>query len=252
MKRSHNPDLSGKDFRQFPKDMQEKLLGYKFSVDILPRTADDADVLQIFKRIKATGLKLNYQELRNAEYFGYFAQSVHKLSLEQLDRWRRWKIFNENEIARMEEVEFSGEIYILILQGLFGKTKSIIDRYYRENDDDFQHMEVCEKIFRELFDKIEEEIGETLPRLTLRKKALFFNLVAFFHEILYGLPGKLDKKRPNPLPRGMANALLEADRALRENNDVPEAVQDAISRRTTHIGSRRNVLGFLKRSLSVE
>lgn len=109
---AHNKEIAGQPFNKLPANVRRHLLGYQFSVNTLPRTADDAEVLQIFKRINATGLRLNDQELRHAEFFGYFAQSVYEMALEQLDRWRRWKVFSEDDIARMNEAELTSEIYI--------------------------------------------------------------------------------------------------------------------------------------------
>jgi hypothetical protein len=43
--------------------------------------------------MNSTGLKLNSQELRNAAWFGEFKTSMYAISAEQLQRWRKWRIF---------------------------------------------------------------------------------------------------------------------------------------------------------------
>jgi hypothetical protein len=258
--RSHNKDLAGLDFHQLPSEVREHMLGYQFSVDILPRSASDADVLQIFKRMNSTGQKLTPQELRNAEFTGYYAQSIYDMALEQLDRWRRWKIFNETEIARMEEVEFASEVYILMKQGIFAKNKGIIDRFYSINEqipDDLlnskmNELHILENRFRLVFDRIDDAIGKELPSLTLRRKAIFFNLVSFFYELLYGIRSELRPDvRPNKLPENIMSKLVEIDAALRQLPDTDKVAQ-AISRRTTHLSSRKAVINYMLRSIGRE
>ena len=51
-------------------DLQQRILDYQFSVHVLSPGVDDREVLSIFARMNSTGVKLNPQELRNAEYFG--------------------------------------------------------------------------------------------------------------------------------------------------------------------------------------
>ena len=58
----------------------------------------------------ATGVRLNAQEWRNAEFYGEFKTMMYELASEQLPRWRGWQIFNEYNIARMEEVELMSEV----------------------------------------------------------------------------------------------------------------------------------------------
>ncbi|MFD2270570.1 DUF262 domain-containing protein [Undibacterium arcticum] len=56
-------------FRDLPNDLQQRILDYQFSVHVLPSSVDDREVLQVFARMNSTGVKLNDQELRNANFF---------------------------------------------------------------------------------------------------------------------------------------------------------------------------------------
>jgi hypothetical protein len=96
----HNEEIAGKAFSDLSPQMQHNILDYEFSVHILPAGTDDREVLQIFSRLNATGIKLNYQELRNAEFVGEFKTSMYELASEQLFRWRKWGVFTEYNIAR--------------------------------------------------------------------------------------------------------------------------------------------------------
>src|SRR5688572_20675609 len=63
----HNSELADKSFRELDDDIRQQILGYQFSVHVLPASSDDREVLEIFARMNSTGVKLNPQELRNAE-----------------------------------------------------------------------------------------------------------------------------------------------------------------------------------------
>ena len=93
VKKTHNEDIAGKHFAQLDATIRRQILNYDFSVHILPSDTDDRDVLQIFARMNSSGVKLNSQELRNAEFYGAFKTLSYILAYEQLDRWRKWGIF---------------------------------------------------------------------------------------------------------------------------------------------------------------
>ena len=72
-----------------------------------------------------TGMKLNHQELRNAAYYGAFKQVNYNLAYENLFRWRKWRVFSEANIARMDEVEETAELMIMMLKGIQGKSPKV-------------------------------------------------------------------------------------------------------------------------------
>ena len=80
VKKSHNSELANKSFDQLNKTLQQRILNYEFSVHVLPSETEDSEVLQIFARMNSTGVNLNKQELRNAEYFGEFKTIMYNLA----------------------------------------------------------------------------------------------------------------------------------------------------------------------------
>ena len=84
--RSHNSELSGQGFSDLSDHHRQRILEYEFSTHVLPTDVDDRDVLEIFARLNATGEKLNFQELRNAGYFGEFKTLMYQLSLQLFER----------------------------------------------------------------------------------------------------------------------------------------------------------------------
>jgi uncharacterized protein with ParB-like and HNH nuclease domain len=127
----------GRDSEILSDPDKQKILDYQFSVHSFPSDTDDREILQIFARMNSTGVKLNAQELRNAEFFGAFKKISYEIATEQLNRWRDWKIFTVDQIARMNEVELSSEFMLLIIAGVLEKNNSTIDNYYKKFEDSF-------------------------------------------------------------------------------------------------------------------
>lgn len=241
----HNPEIAGKPFAELPDDVRQRILDYQFSVHILPSSVDDREVLQIFARMNATGVKLNDQELRNAEFFGLFKTSMFELASEQLTRWRTWKIFTEYNIARMEEVELTSEFSLLMLKGITGKTQVAINKIYRDKDADFPEREEIERRFRYIMDLIGDKFGEEIRFMPFKKKTLFYSLFAVLYDLTYNLKSPLGKIRPNILTQETIATIKRAGDAI-QNKVAPEAVMAAVAKRTTHPSSRVSVINYLK------
>jgi uncharacterized protein with ParB-like and HNH nuclease domain len=64
--RAHNPEMASKKFSQLYDRFKQLILNYQFSTHVLPNDTSDQQVLDIFRRMNATGTRLNKQELRNA------------------------------------------------------------------------------------------------------------------------------------------------------------------------------------------
>ncbi len=244
VKRNHNQDLAGKQFKDLPKDIRQRILDYQFSVHVLPSKIDDREVLQLFARMNATGVKLNDQELRNAEWFGEFKTSMYELASEQLPRWRNWLVFTEYNIARMEEVELVSEFALLMLTGLSGKTQSSIDNGYKKYDERFPERTEVERRFRAVMDAIEDRFGTVMKSLPFRQKTLFYSLFAFAYDLLFGLGSSMKPKKAGGISSLTVSWATTAGERIAAGK-APEGVLDATSRRTTHLSSRKLILDYL-------
>lgn len=244
VKKSHNPELAGKTFSDLPQDLRRRILGYEFSVHILPSGTDDTEVLQIFARMNATGIKLNYQELRNAKFYGEFKYVSYSLAYEQLKRWRDWKIFSESEIARMLEVEEASDLIILIIDGIHGRNRSIIDRYYQKYDVSFPQAEIVSNRFRSVMNAIDRTLGETLPQTVFSRKALFNTLFSFYYGQMYGIHSPLEPKSSIQITKKAVNAALAASDEI-QNGRFNEEVAKVLRGATSHASSRQTRLDFI-------
>lgn len=245
VKSTHNKELAGKKFLELPREVQQRIMDYQFSVHVLPSKVDDREILHIFARMNATGYNLNDQELRNAWFFGEFKTSMYEIASEQLPRWRDWKIFTEYNIARMDEVELTSEFAIMILKGITGKNKRSIDKIYEENDDEFVERIELENRFRIIMDSIDDKLGNELRHLPFKKKTLFYSLFAFFYDIQFGLKSTLEPMQKKGISADKVAQIRLAGERI-QSRTAPTIVLEAVARRTTHASSRNTVLRYLK------
>jgi uncharacterized protein with ParB-like and HNH nuclease domain len=247
VKSVHNKELANKYFVDLSDDFKRKILDYQFSVHVLPPGIDDREILQIFARMNSTGVKLNSQELRNALFFGEFKTCMYLLGFEQLPRWREWNIFTEDQISRMNEVELTSEIAILMLQGISGKSQARIDKIYEINDESFPERKECERRFNIIMDTIEDKFGNELRKMVFRKVSLFYILFAYIYDTQYGLGSSLlEKLSPKLFTKEKSKKIILASQNL-ERRTAPENVLDATDRRTTHVISRKDIFNYVKK-----
>lgn len=250
VKKAHNKELCGKKFSELPDDTQQAILDYEFSVHVLPSSTDDREVLEIFARMNATGLKLNYQELRNAQFYGEFKTSMYKIASEQLTKWRTWKIFTENNIARMAEVEITSEFALLMLKGLTGKTQASINKIYKDKDAVYPECAEVERRFRIIIDTINTTIGDELKYIPFSKKTLFYSLFAFIYHCQFRLKSPIEKVTAKPISIDIISKIKLIGKRLQDKT-APDHILEAATRRTTNIDSRRALFDYLVKETNI-
>ena len=241
----HNAEMAGMTYEELPKAAKVALLSYEFSTHVLPTTMEDRDILQMFARLNATGVKLNHQELRNAEYFGEFKTVIYELALEQLDRWRDWGVVSDDQIARMREVELTSDIALSMLSGLTGKTQARIDQLYAKYDETFKGKDVVADRFRRTMDAIDDTLGQEITNTVFRSEVYFFTLFVFMYDKLWGLGSGVNRTKAHRLPTSTRNCLLTASKRF-ATEKVPANVLDAVRRASSDVGRRRIRLQYLK------
>lgn len=245
--RSHNIELSGRSFAEFSDRVRKSILSYQIPVHVLPPDTSDDQVLDIFRRMNATGTKLNWQELRNARYFGPFIESVYSISYSNLHRWRKWGLLSEQQIARMDEAEFVSELYIYLLKGLSAKSQRAIDKVYEEYDDAFPERENVEFATSHTLSIIDDAFGLKIAGSRIANKAIFFAVFcASVDKLFNGTPltsaPRTDLRQV--FERGMRrlSANLEAD-------DLPEQVKLALASRSNSLESRNILHNYVNQTI---
>lgn len=239
--KSHNKDFANSRFSDLPNDIQQNILDYQFSVHVLPASTDDREVLQIFGRMNSTGMRLNEQELRNAEFFGEFKTSVYDTALKHLHFWRNWKIFSDDNIARMSEVELCSELYIMMISGITGKTPTAISNAYEKFDEDLPGRYIIEQRFEFIMNEIHEKLGDFMSNSIFNKSTLFYVLFSALYDVSYGIKSPLKRKAPTRLSPAQVKAIQKIDRDI-ISETVPDTILQASSTRRANNITQRNIL----------
>jgi len=243
--REHNADLAGKSFKELDKETKNYILGYRFSVQILPPEVEDREILQIFARLNSTGTSLNKQELRNAAWFGAFKSLMYDLAYEQLERWLNWDLFSADQVSRMLEVELVSDLIVNMMQGLTGKSQRALDKFYERYDERLPGAGEIARRFRNVMDSIDEVYGDhLLRRSSFSRQMHFFTLFVYVYDRMFGLKADFQRRKAKPLPRHLPARVSEVDRRFREG-DLPTEVLEAVSGAATDLGRRRTRLNFL-------
>lgn len=245
IRKIHNAELAGKRFADLTDDLKLAILNYEFSVHTLPSGTTDREVLEIFSRLNSTGVGLKDQELRNAKFTGAFKSLVYDIGLENLERWRTWGVFNENEIARMDEAEMTSDVIMLMIRGLDGKKQWAINKFYEEHDEAFEPAEVVYERFGKVMERIETTIGSLIPESQLARKTIFPLVFAFYYDLMYGLGTPMNHASPNDTPH-VREAMETAGAALKADQGLPDVVSKALRGSTNSLVSRQGLLDFLR------
>jgi len=145
--------------------------------------------LEVFCRLNMNGIPLNKQELRNGKFFGLFKQLSFALALAYLEFWRKHRVFSEQSIARMLEVELVSELLIAGNAGMQDKKKSI-DNFYEGWESSYPEQARDEKRFNEVMATISETFtDDALAESDFRRPPLFYSLYCVVFHHLFGLPG---------------------------------------------------------------
>lgn len=245
--RSLDSPWAGKPLSRLARDDQQRLKNYHFPVEVFVGVSD-ADVLDIFARLNTYSVRLNAQELRNGKFFGQFKQQCYGLAHEHLEFWRTHRLFTEQAIARMLEVELTSELVILTIDGPQDK-KNSIDRFYSEFDDSFPERESVARRFRAVIDEIGETMGDSLKETAFRRVPLFYSLFGAVYHDRWGLP-RFDfpsrgSRMKSPEREGFRQAVLKLSNlveAAAANEEVPSRHQRFVAaclRQTDNIQPRR-------------
>jgi hypothetical protein len=179
-------EFGGKYYDDLPREAKDNFLNYSISVDVLIG-ASDRDVLDIFARLNTYGVRLNKQELINAQYFGDFKQTIYSLGYEFYRFWVENDIFSETDIARMLEAELTSELVIAMLDGM--QSRKVVENYYKTYDDEFTQKTAVVENFKRCMDLIGEITENRLRTSHFSSAHLFYSLYCAIYDLLYGLPG---------------------------------------------------------------
>lgn len=254
--RSHNRDYKNLTWLELPDDVRARILETRLPTVVLPSGLPDVEILRIFQRLNSTGLKLNPQELRNAEFFGEFKDLSYALAYTQHQRWLSWGLFQPGQIAQMLEVEFTADILGLLLEGVKARRKATIDKLYKDYDEQLDGTDEIENAFKRTCDQLDQIFGIEQSPSSLRRFRTTGWAYACFAVLsnadLMDIRGNLrkgEKRKPVEVSPGrLVDALRAADALLRSGDPDDETLK-TLRGATSDRASRERRIAFIRDQL---
>ncbi|MDP8286694.1 MAG: DUF262 domain-containing protein [Candidatus Electryonea clarkiae] len=248
VKRTHNKEIAGKTFSELDNELKRTILDYEFSVHVMSSGVDDREIIQIFRRMNATNYILTRQEHRNALFYGEFKSSAYQLAAEQLRRWTNWKTFNKDNISRMEEVELTSELLVMMIdEKISGKSSAKIDNAYKKYDEEFPQRDEIENRYRTVMDTIDNNFGHG-SNIAFFKKTLVYTFISIIYDYQYPEKPLSLKVTPRKLSPNITAAIKLCSDRIKERT-APEDVLNASDRRTTNPKERTTLFNYLKKRI---
>lgn len=180
--RAHNKDLAGKTFSQLTGEVQDEFLKYQIGCDVL-HAAPLSELLDIFARINRYTVKLNAQELRNAQFSGFFKTAAFKIGYSNVQSWLDAKILTKTGVSRMAEAEFASDLLATFLNKI--QSSKSIDQSYRNFEEEEGEIPVAvETLTKALSYVYSVYPPDTLPGTAWSSQHMFYSLVASFGHII--------------------------------------------------------------------
>lgn len=242
----HHPTYGSQRFSDLPEDMRAKILETSLSVNVLPAATSPAMVLEMFRRLNSTGLKLKAQEIRNAQWFGVFKDISYELAYEQTERWVTWGAFSSQQLLQMREVEFTSDVLGIILRDVQAGSAAQIDSLYRRFDESLPDRDALAESFRAAADVVDGALGANTPPRTLRKFRTAPWLYALFALSLGVNPDGHFDPHASWDSKTLLRAMRGADTQLRDpDSRIEDSVDKALRGATSDRNSRLSRIRFL-------
>ena len=244
---SHNADIANTPFAKLPSSVKSDILGYEISTHVFPSSTGDEEVLRIFARLNSTGARLKPQEIRNATFAGEFKTLSYRLAFENLERWRKWQVFSDKDIARMLEVETVSDFLIIMLMcKIEGKSQPRLDKVYAQYDDELPRADTLRLRFQKVLDAIDESVGQVLPGTRFCQQVLFYSLFAACYDHMYGIEKPVTRfARLRSLPKTLERKLVilskMIDGRIFQDKDVLAAMSEGTAHQAVRL-TRHNVV----------
>ncbi len=218
-------EFSGRTYSSLDDESKTMFLTYTIGVVQLFNISD-ADVLDIFHRINAYGLRLNPQETRHGKFQGLFRNSVIDASKRWAPLWDTYKIVGLRDRVRMADDELMALMLGVILDGVVDGGQPTTNRLYDQYDGDLP-TDALVKLDR----TVEFLLKELSPILesSFARAPHFLMLFAAVAHALFGIPeGGMDDSMPvrdqsvlSDLDMARANLGTLADILQSTDDDIP-------------------------------
>ena len=220
-------EFAGKTYTTLNDESKAMFLTYTIGVVQLFNISD-TDVLDVFHRINAYGLRLNPQEMRHGKFQGQFRNAVVEASKRWEVLWEMYGVVGIRDRVRMADDELMALMFGVVLNGVTDGGQPVTHRLYDQYDA-LLPVDAAEKLDR----AVEFLLKELSPILEtgLSRAPHFLMLFAAVAHALFGIP---DGDMGDDMPRRDERALFRLDVAwgnLGILADVLQTLEDEIPSR---------------------
>ena len=195
-------EFAGKTYSTLDDASKTTFLTYTIGVVQLFNISD-TDVLDVFHRINAYGLRLNPQEVRHGKFQGQFRNAVVDASKRWVPLWETYRIVGLRDRVRMADDELTALMLGVILDGVVDGGQRTTEKLYDRYDDILPHG-ATEKLDR----TVEFILKELSPILEtgLARAPHFLMLFAAVAHALFGIPeGGMEEDMPVQDPSALSD-----------------------------------------------
>ena len=177
-------EFAGKTYSTLDDESKTRFLTYTIGVVQLFNMSD-TDVLDVFHRINAYGLRLNPQETRHGKFQGQFRNAVIEASKRWVPLWDTYRVVGLRNRVRMADDELMALMLGIILDGVIDGGQSVTNKLYDRYDDKLPHdaIEKLDKTVSFLLNELDPILETGLARAPH-----FLMLFAAVAHALFGIP----------------------------------------------------------------
>lgn len=192
----YNEDFSGYTFKDLPSEEQIMIEDFEVSF-ISIKGASDGDIVSIFSRLNSFSLPLNSQEKLNSVYAGEIKTVIYELASEYNTFWVSFNILTPAVIARMADALLVSEILYTILYGRQSANAKLLDKMYKQYDDEFPHKNKIYKNFNDTISILGHLFESTHILNVFKPKFMFYSLFLVVYARLFGFEGQENERTKN-------------------------------------------------------
>ncbi len=192
---AHNKEYGGILFSNLPQEIQLNILNYSIGVDLLYDLTYE-ETLDIFARLNTYTVRLNSQELRNAEFAGPFKQICYKIGYIYINYWEKSGMLTKQKIARMAEAELASDLLVVAVGGI--EPKKLITSYYKKyNDEEATLTSSMDKVVEAMNLIVSLYPPDALKVTIYRQPQIFYSLFCSIYHSMFEISGFTGKRNPN-------------------------------------------------------
>ncbi len=144
---------ANQSFKQLSDNYKKQIYSYQLVVRVI-KNIDESDISELFSRLNSTSYSLNPQELRNADFHGYFLKLSEEIANHPF--WNKYNIFSKNDTRRMKDIEFCSSLLIFLRQGIQTENQALINLIYDRYNDNYQEMHEDYSMIINLISEVEK------------------------------------------------------------------------------------------------